>query len=316
LTKKFGFIDKAGIFESLGVKLDNGFYIILSALGTILLTIGGAYAGSYNFSTSWSACLGFLDCIVMLLKCPLLWLLLGAICLYLGAQGTYKDQNALNSQISEAKETKKALNSTQEELQDSKSKLIELQRELVKNWLKSASKHFSLDTHSRVTIYYEHQGEFYLLARYSQNPNFDSIHRQKFARNQGVISKAFDHGCHKEDQCPCPASTEANYSEYLNKEYGYESEKIKSLNMKSCRYLAKAIVDADNHIGVVVFESTQTEFFNKINDADVKKYCQDYQSQLAKFVRDILEYDKEIHMKSTPNAQVEDELTQMVGGKL
>jgi hypothetical protein len=194
LSKKFGFIDKAGIFESLGVKLDNGFYIISAAIGTILLTVGGAYAGSYDLFDSWSKCSGFSACFGMAVKCPPLWLLFGAACFLFGAIGTYKDQNALNGQISEAKETKKALNSTQEELQDSKSKLIELQRELVKNWLKSASKHFSLDTHSRVTIYYEHQGEFYLLARYSQNPNFDSVHRQKFPRNQGVISKAFDHG--------------------------------------------------------------------------------------------------------------------------
>ncbi|MFP3416232.1 hypothetical protein SB773_32855, partial [Bacillus sp. SIMBA_074] len=86
-------------------------------------------------------------------------------------------------------------------------------------------------------IYYEHDEEFYLLERYSKNPTYAKVHRQKFPLNQGVISKAWEHESHIESGCPHSNSYE-EYVKYLDEHYEYKKEKIDTLTMKSCRYYA------------------------------------------------------------------------------
>jgi hypothetical protein len=146
-----------------------------------------------------------------------------------------------------------------------------------------------------------------LLARYSINPQYTKIHRQKFPLNQGVIDKAWQHGCHVDKDCP-KAEQNKEYVDYLIQTYGYEKEKINNLTMKSCRYIALAIVDADVHIGVIVFESTDPNFLTHIDtENNIKEHCKKYQAQLCKFVRDGLELDRETKIKRSKNTEsVED----------
>ena len=211
--------------------------------------------------------------------------------------------------------TKSALNSVQEELQESKSKIIGLHGELVQTWLKGMSKFLELDSNSRVTIYYEHDEEFFLLERYSKNPTYAKVHRQKFPLNQGVISKAWEHESHIEKDCP-HSSSYKDYIDYLNTTYDYKREKIDALTMKSCRYYARAIIDADIHIGVIVFEGTESNIFDNGLIEKITEYCRDHQGQLSKFVRDSLLFDKEVNIKREgKNISVEDELLQMMEEK-
>ena len=79
--------------------------------------------------------------------------------------------------------------------------------------------------------------------------------------------------------------------------------------MKSCRLYAKAIIDAGDNIGVIVFESISDKFLENLDINNLRMHCEAQQSQLAKFVRDGLRYDKEITLlASARTTSVESEL--------
>jgi len=319
LFKKFGFSGNSDFFKNLGGGIGKGLFILCAAIGTVLLTVGGAFAGNYTFSSNWQSAAGIWQCILLIIFNPNSALISGGFLFLFGATGTYKDQERQNKKMLQLNaenevlgNTKSALNSAQEELQESKSRIIGLHGELVQTWLKGMSKFLSLDSNSRVTIYYEHDEEFYLLERYSKNPTYAKVHRQKFPLNQGVISKAWEHENHIENDCPHAGSYE-KYAAYLTEKYNYKREKIDELTMKSCRYYAKAIVDADIHIGVIVYEGTEIDFFENDLENRIIDYCRDHQGQLSKFVRDSLLFDKEVSIKREgKNISVEDDFLQMM----
>jgi type II secretory pathway pseudopilin PulG len=298
-------------FEYLGSKVDDNIFILISVLGTVLFGLGCADFANYNFQAEWESCVAISPCIHAIKNILSTKIVMGIILLLVGAIGANVGNSRLKQQNNDLRLKAESLNSVQEELDSSKSRLFELQKDLVKTWLKGAANFLTLDTSSRVTIYYEDDGSFYLLARYSRNPSYDKIHRQKFSLNQGVISRAWEHGTCIETGCPSNSSN--GYQEYLQKKYNYDVDKINSLNMKSCRYLAKAIVDADKHIGVIVFEGTETNFLDNDFEKRADKYCEQYQSQLSAFVRNILEFDKELNIKTTYPLTVEDDLLELVG---
>jgi hypothetical protein len=327
LLKKFGFTSESSLFRDFGEIISKGLYIIFAALGTVFLSLGSAFAGSYAFSKEWESISGFWLSIKLILFNPFSALCIGGVLFIIGALGTYLDQDRQQTQnkkiVSEnndlknsVTELKEALNGTQEELQEQKSETNKLNKELVTTWLKSVSRHLELNSTERATIYYEFDNVFSLLARYSINPEYTKIHRQKFPLNKGVIGKAWQNGKHIEKNCP-DSSRQQEYENYLIKTYGYDKERIDSLTMKSCRYVALAIVDADVHIGVIVFESTLPDFFEqneKVNE--IIKHCKNYESQLSKFVRDGLKLDREVTIKpDVKNISVEDDFIKTMENK-
>ncbi|MGI2027314.1 hypothetical protein [Endozoicomonas acroporae] len=323
MFQKFGFTGESTFFIKLWKIISKAFYIISATMGSILMALGGAYAGSYNFHTEWVEVSGSLDSLLCILFNPVSSLVSGGALLVFGAIGTYLDQSRQQAEITQLREgsksfavIKNALNAAQEELQFQKSKTSELHSELVQSWLIGAYKTLQLNNQERVTIYYEHDEEFYLLARHSKNPHFAKIHRQKFPLNQGVISLAWQNDLHLELGCPSQRLLEG-YIQYMHVNYGYAPEKIKALGMKSCRYLAKAIIDADVHIGVIVFESTEETFLESDDQRDdIIRYCDSYQGRISKFVRDGFEFNKEICLKRKGNHKpiIEDELIKELGG--
>ncbi|WP_304635575.1 hypothetical protein [Pseudoalteromonas sp.] len=322
MFSKFGFSGKSDIFIRLGDGFGKGLFIFFATSGTILLSFGSAFAGSFDLNKSWGEVSGIPDSMSFILFNPYSVLGFGALLFLLGAIGTYQDQGKQNKRMDELSvenqkhaETKSALNTAQEEVQETKSKLIEKHNELVTTFLKGVFRQLDLNTHARVSLYYEHDEEFYILARYSANPTYSKIHRQKFPLNQGVISKAWQHNCHEENNCPSASADFNAYRQYLKDTYSYEIDKINALAMNSCRYYAKAIVDADVHIGVIVFESTQTDFLEGTLKVDVNTYCESHQGQISKFVRDSLNFDKEVTIKrSGVQLSVEDDLLEVLGG--
>ncbi|MEY8214982.1 MAG: hypothetical protein RPR97_10960 [Colwellia sp.] len=322
MFNKFGFSGDSQLFSSIGSVIDRGFFIFCATLATTFLAIGSAFASAFKHKDKWEAADGFLQCLWLIIWNPYSALILGVILLLIGTIGTFLDQSKQNKRMEglergtrKLADTKIALNTIQEELQNSKSSVIKLHGELVETWLKGLSKYLKFDSCARITIYYEHDEEFYLLARYSKNPRYSTIHRQKFPLNQGVISKAWEHGVYKEDKCPISENYE-EYAKYLESVYGYQRENIDKLTMNTCRYYAKAILDADIHVGVIVFESTKADFFDQDLDLvmDVDSYCQDHQGQLSKFVRDSLSFDREVSLKREGKAiSVEAEFIKLMG---
>ena len=305
-SQGWGFSGGSQFFSSIGTVVDNGFFIGLTAIGTILLAFGGGLVGGYDFDKTWAAAISKFDHLKVIVFYPMLWLALGGVAFVVGSIGSYKDQKKLQSQSEALKaENSKipvlneAINSSQEIVEGLKSSLRKLQTELVTTHLKAAYKNLSLSTHERVSIYYEYDNEFYLLARHSQNPEYAKSHRQKFSLNQGVIGKAWQHQRHAERDCP-EFQRRAEYLDYLLKTYGFKEAQALGFAMKSCRYLAFAISDADAHAGVIVFESTDPAFFEscdgQIEDI-IQKYCADYQGIHSKFLRDGLNLNREVNVK-------------------
>lgn len=322
LFKYFGFNNNSKLFSGLGKRLDQGFFILLAAIGTICLTLGGAYAGGFNLGAELDKTSGVVNCFKLLFFSPVAFLAFGSIIFILGALGTYKDQSAQNKRMQQLQndnatlgQIKQALNTTQEQLQENRSELTRLHIDLVETWLLGVCKHLSLNSTERITIYYEHEEEFYLLARHSKNPHFSKVHRQKFPLNQGVIGQAWQHDICTETDCPSSINLDA-YKEFMHQKYGYEHDKLESLTMQSCRYIAKAVSDAGIHIGVIVFESLNIEFMDDDKRVDlVLSYCSEHQSQIAKFVRDGFKYSKEMNLKTDHKVKsVEDDFLEMLDG--
>ncbi|WP_172781266.1 hypothetical protein, partial [Vibrio parahaemolyticus] len=103
--------------------IDQGFFIVLAAIGTVFLTIGGAYAGSYEFSVEWDKTTGWWDCFKLICWNPNASLFFGSASFLFGALGTFKDQSAQNKKMSALQDenvtlvdTRQALNTTQEQL--------------------------------------------------------------------------------------------------------------------------------------------------------------------------------------------------------
>ena len=312
MFKYFGFAESSTFFKICGEKLDNGFFLLCTALGTLFLTFGGAYAGGFDFLKEWDNVSSLKLKSQLIIFNPITSMGIGGLLLIYGTLGTYFDQNKqkqtnikLEEENQRLQELKTALNSSQEDIQEYQSRIYKLHKELVATWLKGASKHLNLDHNERVTIYYEFEGEFYLLARYSKNPIFNKIHRQKFPLNKGVIGKAWQNEIHIEENAPSSDQYE-EWLKYMSETYSYEVTKLKSLTMQSCRYIALAVIDADVHIGVIVFESINSNFINCHNDDDrengtIQKYCRNRQSQLSQFVRDGIGFDREIDIRRNDN---------------
>jgi len=320
LFKNFGFSGKSEYFQSKGASLDNGFFIILTSVGTIVFGLSCAFISSYEPIVTWSQFQGISGFIYFFISNPIIGMFVGVPMLIVGAIGTYKDQNKQNKEIdklkvenSELPKIKSKVNAIQEELEAFKSKVIESHLDLVANWLKGLDKILKLDNNDRVTIYYENKEEFYLLQRHSRNPKYKKVHRQKFPLNQGVISKAFEDGEYLEILCPSIDDSPDLYKQFLQDTYEYESDKIDKLTMNSCRYLSLAIIEADIHVGVIVFESTSKNFFDTDKAKKIKGYCKDHQGQLSKFVRDMLKLDTEVKVKIAGlDRTVESDIDQML----
>lgn len=330
MLNKFGFTGNSTFIKNVEIIKNTfnigskAFYLICVVIGTVLLSIGSAFASGLKFNDEWSKTNDVLPCFELIVFNSYTAFIVGSACILIGTLGTYLDQDEQQKQNEllnlENKNLKKDLdnlredlNSTQEELQGQKSENRKLNNDLVTLWLQTASSNLNFNSKERITIYYEYGDTFYLLARYSKNPEFHKVHRQKFPLNEGVISKAWRHGYHVEANCPLSSSNK--YNGYLEKTYSYNEGKVNALTMKSCRYVALAITDTANHIGVIVFESTDDNFLKNNIESSIKEYCDKYQGQLSKFIRDGLELDREINVKrNNTERSVEKEFLQGFNG--
>ncbi len=296
---KFGFTGKSDALNHLSVKLGQWWYIFFAAVGSALISICASYTGIFDFSKKLKNADVFGDYIFALMLNPWLGIGLGCFAIVYGGKGTYADLDNLNRRNAQLREEneevgflKAKLNSIAEDSESLQNQLFDLQVKLVQTWLKGSARQLRLGASERITIYYFIDSHFYLLARYSQNPVFTEIHRQKFSRNHGVISQAWQNKiCIDIIDCPLYKKDPEAYAQYMHQRYGYDLDKVDSLTMKSHQYVAISIVDADNHIGVIVFES-ENNFFKAQKVSQVKRYCTDYQSYMVDFIAGSILYDK------------------------
>lgn len=323
---KFGFTGNSRLLTELSTSLGQWWYILIAAAGSAIVSISASFAGTYDLAESWSSVSDVLSLISFLQKMPWSWLGLGAgaIMILYGGKGTYIDQQNLSrknqeltSENSKIHQLKEKINSISEDSELLQNELAELQIKLVTTWLKGSARQLNLGTNCRVTIYYYVREHFYVLARHSQNPKYSEIHRQKFSRNRGVISKAWEHkSCVDIVDIPCHKDEPEKYKEYMLEKYGYPKDKTDKLTMKSCQYVAISIAEADNHIGVIVFESDKHGLLKNQKVAQIKKYCTDYQSYMVDFIYGGIKYDKTVKISSCSEQNVDDEFMKTFGGEV
>lgn len=294
---------------------------IFSGIGALISSISCSFISDYSISKVWES--SHIDYLVVkvtaiILTCPWTWVLFGGLLVILNCYASNESTKALEQENEDLKNDLndkriKLLNKNtevtnlnnqkngyQENIQELNEKIYVLQNRLAIGWLKHVFKNKSFGTNERVSIYFELNNEFTLLARYSLNPTYNQIHRQKFPVNQGVISKAWAEGHWIENGCPVHSLSNYDYKQYMAKKYSFSLKEIEKFAMKSCWYVAVAISKADDNIGVIVFESILQ---NRMNDTDVGhliSYCKSEQSHLVQFIEESIALENAKRMES-PN---------------
>ncbi|CAH1563161.1 hypothetical protein [Vibrio owensii] len=328
----FGFSSEKKPFEALTDKLGKIFYLVLTVAGTVSLTYAGGFVGSALSIRSsenggaWYGLDGISEYLGVLISHPTLHFVYGALLLIFGLTGTYKDYENLDKRN---RELEKQEDCSTRKLSELKSYLEESEVEnatlngrmkakhaqLVETWLNGAfSQLLKVNTHARVSIYYYYNDAFFILARYSPNGRIGRINKQKFALNQGVISKAYEHlKCH-ESNAPKHSDNPNAYKQYMMQHYGYKQEQLDTFNMKSCRYFGEAIREADSVIGIILYESENPEDLTDSETIDnIKSYHKNYWSHLCQFVRHGIEHD--LSTKQHDNSINDKDALEALGGR-
>lgn len=320
---RFGFTGESKVLNEFSNKLGQWWYIFFAAAGSALISVCASFAAGFNFSDEYKGINDFFPILWLFIWNPWSGILLGVIAILYGGKGTFNDLDNLNSQNEKLKkeneevsDLKNKINSISEDSEALQNELTELQEKLVETWLKGSSRQLNLSSQERVSIYYYVDEHFYLLARHSQNPVFAEQHRQKFSRNQGVISKAWQHKiCVDIEDCPLYKDNPEGYKSYMQEHYQYDSKKIDNLAMKSSKFVAISIIDADKHIGVIVVESVRADFFKSQKVSQIQRYCTDYQSYMVDFVKGAIQYDKSVKVAQNQNQHVDQDFMDSLKGR-
>lgn len=218
------------------------------------------------------------------------------------------EKKELQSTILENKniheENERKLRQLSEEVIQSKQEHSNMLENFIKHWLKASMQALKIDTTSyRVTIYVHEKGKFLYLSRYSKSTSNSELHSIDFKLNQGVISKAWNNGEHFDiDKCPDYHKFPEQYKEYIHTTYEYSYEKIESLTMKSCQYVAYRIYDETGPKAVIVFENDRRtgEILNSTKAKKITQYCETHNTQLLFYIRVGIKYNT-LGMKSRTN---------------
>lgn len=279
-------------------RFGGGYWPVLA---TVMLGLSTVYMGSYSHELSWEPVNDAATFIAYFLTNPYVGFALGTTFLLTNKfADSFTKKNAHNEDLLELRAE---IESAQEDAQNLRSEIFDIHQKHVRTWMKGLFTQLGFNSHARVTIYYESKDSFILLSRYSSNPSLKKTHKQKFQINQGVISKSWSHGEHFDDDSPEFDSNPNEYNSYMRKTYGYSQEQLEKINMKSCTFLGIAISDASEHIGVILFESTQKKAFDKQCLDKIREYCKDFESHLCGFVRDSINYDKTLKIGITQSSE-------------
>ncbi|MCF5891078.1 prominin family protein [Aeromonas veronii] len=299
---------------------------IHTVFGTISLSLGCAFVGNYNFDTAFSNINSAATLISFILTNPYIGIIIGALSMIIGATSNHFIQHKLQNENDSLKIEKSDLQAQLRELNSLREKISEYQEDghqlkvenyklhekQVETWLKGICKHIELDYESRVSIYYKDGNVFKLLARNSSNPLLKQFNRKDYPIECGVLSKAWQYGYYADANIPEDFDA---YIEYMCKKYQYIEEVLYNIKMKSCTMLGLAIVDADENIGVILFESKEQNAFEEGTIEAIKKYCSDFQSHLSGFVRDCKVYERLARTERTAeNTQTHRNIIEELGG--
>lgn len=296
--------------------------LILIVIGTVFLTISGAFGNNIEES------IGIFkkeEYFKLIYSSKIIYMLIGAILLYKGTKNfnsEYENLKGLNLELKkenkEIENLRDELNSSKEDIEKLHSRVSEKHQELVKTWLKLVTSELNLTVNERLTIYFEHDKEFTLLARFSQNQKYTDIHKQKFPLDKGVISEAWARNEHIESDSPIFKNNEDEYYGYMMNKYKFLKKEIISITMKSDKLFGIAIQEADENIGVLLYERISNSGEKSFDDncAKIREHYKNYSSYFRKFVDDAKKLDRSNVVKDSLTFIKEDEseLMKRLGG--
>ncbi|EJL8259206.1 TPA: GAF domain-containing protein [Vibrio cholerae] len=275
-------------------------------VGSALLAISGAYISGYDMAADWGKVDSAAKLIAFLLTNPKLGLVVGVVLFVIGGIAAHyreKDTSAENDNLkSKVFTLENTLASSNRDLESANKKIqnllsdgrelkeenFRLHEKKVETWLKGLCKYIDLDNTSRVSIYYVDNEHFKLLSRKSPNPLLSKFNPKLYKLEKGVLSLAWQLGKHVDDDVP---EEDGKYSDHMKSKYGYTDDELAEIRMRSLFIMGLAIIDADDNIGVIVFESEKKNAFSKEKIENVEKYCNDFQSYLCGFIRDSRRYE-------------------------
>lgn len=310
---------KKGIFQRIGSRMDDSIWNVFTGLSSIIFCVVGIFIALSDVVNNIKAADGFKDTSLVILTNGWTYLLIaGAFLSILGPIGNAREISRYKkfiSQLSTEKDDLTKANSSLDikvndaslELVNTKSTIRKLSLDSIEIWLKVYFKQLELTYNERISLYYEDDGILHLLSRYSINPKLKEIHKQKFPLDKGVISEAWQKGmCYK----VIPQSYESDsvlYTQHCCNEFGYKEDEINSLTMKSQMYFAKAIKDADDHIGIIIFESYEENLFNDDKIKKVNDFLESSSSLLTNLIEASKKFDQEMMSKKPLGATMTDE---------
>ncbi len=182
----------------------------------------------------------------------------------------YNNTKDINKRNAELEDKIKKLKDENEAINILKCDFQKLHRDYVDMMLININESFNLTATERISLYCEKSGTFNILGRYSKNPKFNNINRQKFLQNKGALSQAWEQGSFSDFNCPNfiikKNSKNKKYYNYQFNKYGYKEVQTKNRTMKSSCYIGKAITKNNKNIGVILYESENKDILPKIND--------------------------------------------------
>lgn len=294
------------ISKVVGAIEDHGF-VILNALGPLGVAVFLTFAVDWWNGNNLGAVTSFKELLLALKFVawnPISGSILSLLLTLWGAVGQAKDLRALkDTNDSRAKEIS-SLKLENEQLR-SKGLLQEnklrtevennylLAEELIGSFKKIAHlwtcqifNEMAFTVKHRISIYYldGDKKNLVLLDRFAKNHEFNQPGRPFFARNQGVIGKAWAEGEYFEKKIPIFNRKNTNYYQYLEDNYGFSRDISSRLRMKSCTIGGFAIEDAHgHHIGVIIFESQDQ---NDFDESRLRELVKRENHRLVEFISD------------------------------
>ena len=307
----YGWTGKKRYISDFARSCERAFYTVSEYIGVLILTLVATqirWIFGNDFSLDFIKNITFKDIIHYSLG------LIGLILLGYGRVHKGKDfknlileKEALQESVEKSSTTNEELSKKarifNEELVKSKQNYSDLYSKFLRNWLKASMYALSMDKPNyRVTIYAYTDGKFLYVSRYSKNTLYNELHSIDFSPNEGVISQAWRLGEHIDiNNCPNYQKDKEGYLAYIKDKYGYTDEKINSLTMKSCQYVAFTVNDEGGPIAIIVFEN-DCKVENRITTQKVTQilsYCSIHNSQIVSYIREGIKCNTLGNKKST-----------------
>lgn len=301
------------MFKGLKKKLKWFNPYISNVAGGFFLSASFTYIRDYKFISN----LGDLKFWVFehLFCNPFLGLFLGFMLMLAGSLSNFFREKDNDLEVTQ--KNKDAIDNIMMENQKLKESLYSLHKKNVDTWIKGMYKLFDFKPTERLSIYFYYCDCFTLLARHSSDPEKKATHNPTHPIGMGILGQIWKNG-----QCAdinCPVYDKRNdkiYLEYMERKYGYSSERTKEMNMKSCRYFGMSIKDSDDNIGIILFESTEEGSLDKEIQDRMIDYCKSFESHLCNFIKDSIFYEDEKQRILNLNPSTEqDFITQFKGEK-